>query len=74
LSADLRNSPRELLKTLSATKITYRSADFDVPQNFSLVHNVNDISLSRAHKAQINDLVDSLGFTGDFDEPATPKH
>jgi hypothetical protein len=74
MSGDLRNQPRVSLETVSAKRIAYRSADFDVPQNFQRVHNVNDISLSKVHKQQINDLVDSLGFTTELGETQKPKH
>jgi hypothetical protein len=74
ISADLRNQPRVVLSTVDAKKVAYHAADFDVPQNFKLVHNVNDISLSNNNKQQINDLVDSLGFTNEFGDTAKPKH
>jgi hypothetical protein len=76
MSADLRNQPRVVLTTVDAKKVDYRSADFDIPQNFKRVHNVNDISLSTNSKQQINEMVDSLGFTNDFAAAPgeKPKH
>jgi len=66
ITADLRNQPRVALATVTAKKVEYRPADFEIPQNFRRVHNVNDISLSKDHRQQINDLVDSLSFSSDL--------
>ncbi|MDR3614961.1 MAG: hypothetical protein P4L53_15480 [Candidatus Obscuribacterales bacterium] len=74
VSADLRKDPRVVLETLEAKKVPYRSVDFEIPQNYTIVNSVNDISLSKSSKATLNDLVDSLGFTSDFDQAAKPKH
>ncbi|MBS1991349.1 MAG: hypothetical protein JSS83_12580 [Cyanobacteria bacterium SZAS LIN-3] len=60
---DLRDGERVALKTQSARKVPFNANDFEYPQNFKRITNINTVSYSSDRRDQLGTMVDEIGFT-----------
>lgn len=65
---DLRTGLVRRLNTISWKKMPFNAADFATPQGYKRLPDVIQVSYSKNRKSEMNDMLDSIGFTAESNE------